>query len=170
MLRDGNSVPAVFNSESQAASFIRAARAKETVVHADEAARWDDLHERFEIKGSNHQTAYSLDGTGTLMAADRFFRLRRVGIGVRDPVAGSCVLRSAQDSSRRQDDRSVSHDAAQIIRIAAPALRYATTGVALAPVAARRRVIRRTRSATPANAADLAVDIRIFLIEKILRS
>jgi hypothetical protein len=34
--RDGNSIPAVFNSESQAASFIRARIAEGTVVHADE--------------------------------------------------------------------------------------------------------------------------------------
>jgi ISXO2-like transposase domain len=39
--RGGNSVPAVFNSESQAASFIRARIAKGTVVHADEAGSWD---------------------------------------------------------------------------------------------------------------------------------
>jgi len=36
--RGGNSVPAVFNSESQAASFIRARIAKRTIVHADEAS------------------------------------------------------------------------------------------------------------------------------------
>ena len=35
--RSGNSVPAVFHSESQAAAFIRARIAKGTVVHADEA-------------------------------------------------------------------------------------------------------------------------------------
>lgn len=36
--RGGNSVPAVFDSESQAASFIRARIVKGTTVHADEAA------------------------------------------------------------------------------------------------------------------------------------
>ncbi|WP_176937299.1 transposase [Bradyrhizobium brasilense] len=39
--RGGNSVPAVFGSESQAAAF-RARIAKGTVVHADEAASWED--------------------------------------------------------------------------------------------------------------------------------
>jgi hypothetical protein len=39
--RDGNSVPAVFNSESQASSSIRARGAKGSVVHADEAGSWD---------------------------------------------------------------------------------------------------------------------------------
>jgi hypothetical protein len=75
--RGGNPVPAVFNSESQAALFIRAGIAKETVVHADEAASWDNLHERFEVKGINHQEAYSLDGACTNMAEEYFSRLRR---------------------------------------------------------------------------------------------
>jgi hypothetical protein len=39
--RGGNSVPAVFNTESAAASFIRARIAKGTKVHADEPASWD---------------------------------------------------------------------------------------------------------------------------------
>lgn len=68
--RGGNSVPAVFNSESQAASFIRARIAKGTTVHADEAAAWDHLHERFEVKRINHQEAYSLDGACTNMAEE----------------------------------------------------------------------------------------------------
>ncbi len=66
--RGGNSVPAVFNSEGQAASFIRTRIAKGTVVHADEAACWDNLDERFEIERINHQKAYSLDGACTDMA------------------------------------------------------------------------------------------------------
>jgi hypothetical protein len=41
--RGGNSVPAVFNTESQAAAFIRSRVAKGTVVHADEAGSWDGL-------------------------------------------------------------------------------------------------------------------------------
>ena len=39
-------------------------------MHADEAASWDNLHERFEIKRINHQEAYSLDGACTNMAEE----------------------------------------------------------------------------------------------------
>ena len=63
--RGGNSVPSVFNTESQAASFIRARIAKVAIVNADEAASWDGLHERFEMKRINHQEAYNLDGACT---------------------------------------------------------------------------------------------------------
>ncbi|QIG99644.1 MULTISPECIES: transposase [unclassified Bradyrhizobium] len=57
--RGNNSAPAVFGSESEAAAFIRGRIAKGTVVHGDEAASWDELHERFEMKRINHQEAYS---------------------------------------------------------------------------------------------------------------
>jgi hypothetical protein len=72
--RDGNSVPAVFGSESQASAFIRARVTKGTVVHADEAGSWDSLHERFEMKRINHQEAYSLDGACNNMAEEYFSR------------------------------------------------------------------------------------------------
>ena len=48
--RGGNSVPAVFNTESQAAPSVAALPRPR--FHADEAASWGNLHERFEIKKS----------------------------------------------------------------------------------------------------------------------
>src|SRR3546814_4240211 len=41
--RGGNSVPAVFNSESAASTFIKSRIAEGTTVHADEAGSWDNL-------------------------------------------------------------------------------------------------------------------------------
>ena len=107
--RGGNSVPAVFNTESQAASFIRARIAKGTVVRADDAGSWDNLHERFEIKRINHQEAYSLDGACTNMAEEYFSRLRRAEIGIH--IAGADLLRYAQESSWREDNRRVPNGA-----------------------------------------------------------
>jgi hypothetical protein len=98
--RGGNSVPAVCNTESQAAPFIRGRIAKGTVVHADEAASRDDLHERFEVKRINHQEAYSLDGACTNMAVEYFSRLRRSEIGIHHRIAGEYLLRCAQESRR----------------------------------------------------------------------
>jgi ISXO2-like transposase domain len=120
--RGGNSVPAVFNSESQAASFIRGRIAKGTVVHADEAASWDNLHERFAVKRINHQEAYSLDGACTNMAEEYFSRLRRAEIGIYHHIAGAYLLRYAQESSWREDNRRVSNGD-QVNRIAALALK-----------------------------------------------
>lgn len=96
--RDGNSVPAVFNSKSQAASFGRASCTNGMVVHADEAT-WDQSHERFEIKRINRQAAQCLDGARADMATESFSCFRRAEAG---DVAGSHFLRYAKESSRRE--------------------------------------------------------------------
>jgi transposase-like protein len=120
--RGGNSVPAVFSSESRAAAFIRSRIAKGTTVHADEAAAWDHLHERFEVKRINHQEAYSLDGACTNWAEEYFSRLRRGEIGIHHHIAGPYLLRYAQESSWREDNRRVSNGD-QVNRIAALAMK-----------------------------------------------
>jgi transposase-like protein len=120
--RGGNSVPAVFNSESRAAAFIRARIAKGTTVHADEASAWDHLHARFEVKRINHQEAYSLDGACTNQAEEYFSRLRRAEIGIHHHIAGAYLLRYAQESSWREDNRRVSNGD-QVSRIATLALK-----------------------------------------------
>ena len=103
------SVPASFNSESQAASFIRARTAKGTVVHVGEAAAWDNSHERLEIKGIDHQAAHSLDGACTNMVEEYFSRLRRAEIGIQHHGAGAYHLRYAQECSWREDYHRVSN-------------------------------------------------------------
>jgi len=101
--RGGNSVPAVFSSKSQAASFIRSRIANGTDLHADEAASRTDLHEHVETKRINHQEAYSLDGACAGMAEEYVSRLRHAGIRIH-PVAGACHPRYRQESSSREDN------------------------------------------------------------------
>ena len=120
--RGGNSVPAVFGTESQAASFIRARIAKGTKVHADESGAWDGLHERFEMKRINHQEAYSFDGACTNQAEEYFSRLRRAEVGIHHHIAGAYLLRYAQESSWREDNRRVSNGD-QVSRVAALAMK-----------------------------------------------
>ena len=116
--RGGNSVPAVFGTESQAVAFIRARVAKGTVLNADEASAWNGLHERFEVKRINHQETCSLDGACTNWAEEYFSRLRRAEIGIHHHSAGAYLLRSAQESSWREDNRRVSN-VDQMSRVAA---------------------------------------------------
>ena len=94
--RGGSSIPAVFHSESQASAFIRAPIAMGTVVHADEAGSWDNLHERFEVKRVTHQEANSLDGACTNWAEEYFSRLRRAEVGIHHHIAGAYILHYAQ--------------------------------------------------------------------------
>ena len=76
-------------------------------MHADEAASWDNLHERFEIKRINHQEAYSLDGACTNMAEEYFSRPRHTEIDIHHLIAGSYLLRYAQESSKYEHKRRV---------------------------------------------------------------
>lgn len=107
--RDGNTLPAVFRSESQALSFIRSRIAKGTVVHADESPSWNDLHARFEMKRVNHQEAYSVDGACTNWAEEFFSRMRRAEIGHHHHISGAYLLRFAQEAAWREDNRRLSN-------------------------------------------------------------
>ena len=102
--RRGIGVPAVFNSEAEATAFIARRVRKGTVVHADEAPSWNDLHGRFEMKRINHTQAYSADGACTNRAEEFFSRMRRAEIGHHHHVSGVYLLRYAQGShlARRQ--------------------------------------------------------------------
>jgi transposase-like protein len=119
--RGGNSVPAVFRSEGQALSFVRARIAKGTVVNADEGNAWNDLHGQFEMRRVNHELAYSFAGACTNMAEEYFSRLRRAEIGHHHNIAGAYLLRYAQEASWREDHRR-SSNGDQVNRIAALAL------------------------------------------------
>jgi transposase-like protein len=120
--RGGASVPTVFGTESQAASFIRARIAKGTTVHADESGAWDGLRDRYEMKGINHQEAYSFDGACTNQAEEYFSRLRRAEIGIHHHTAGAYLLRYAQESSWREGNRRQSNGE-QVTRVAALAMK-----------------------------------------------
>ncbi len=119
--RNGNTLPAVFKSETAALSFIRSRVAKGTVIHADESSAWNDLHARFEMKRINHQEAYSADGACTNGAEQFFSRMRRAEIGHHHHISGAYLLRYAQEASWREDHRRTSNGE-QVNRIAHLAL------------------------------------------------
>ena len=108
--RGGNPVPAVFHSERQAFAFIRSRIAKGglwcTPMRPDHG---DNLHERFEVKRINHQEASSLDGACTDQGEEYFSRLRRAEICIHPHIAGTYLLRYAQENYRGEDNRRVSH-------------------------------------------------------------
>ena len=107
--RNGNSVPAVFRSEGSALSWIKKRIQPGTIVNADEGAAWDELNKRYEMKRINHQEAYSDDGACTNWAEEFFSRLRRAEIGHHHHIAGTYLLRYAQESSWREDNRRVAN-------------------------------------------------------------
>jgi transposase-like protein len=120
--RNGNSLPAVFGTEGAALAWIKSRVADGTVVHADEAAAWNGLHSRFEMKRINHQEAYSADGACTNMAEEYFSRLRRAEIGHHHHIAGVYLLRYAQEAAWREDNRR-NTNGEQVQRLAGNALK-----------------------------------------------
>jgi hypothetical protein len=105
--RNGNSLPAVFKSESAALTWIKTRINSGTVVNADEAASWDALSSKYEMRRINHQEAYSDGEACTNLAESYFSRLRRGEMGHFHHVSGPYLLRYAQESAWREDARRV---------------------------------------------------------------
>ncbi len=120
--RDGQTLPAVFRSEGEALSFIRNRVAPGTELMADESAAWNDLHGRYAMKRINHQEAYSLAGACTNGAEEFFSRMRRAEIGHHHHIAGTYLIRYAQEASWREDHRRVDNGR-QVQSIAALAMK-----------------------------------------------
>jgi hypothetical protein len=106
----GRTLPAVFKSESAALSFIVSRVAPETRIVADEAPSWNDLHGRFNVSRIDHSKLYS-DGSGVYSnGAEEFFsRMRRAEIGHHHHIAGTYLVRYAQESAWREDHRRVAN-------------------------------------------------------------
>lgn len=62
-------------------AFLRAHVAKGTILNADEAGSWEELHKRYEVRRINHEDAYSMDGACTNWAEKFFSCMRRAEIG-----------------------------------------------------------------------------------------
>jgi len=119
--RSGRSVPAVFKAEGAALTWIKSRVLDGTTLNADEAPSWNGLHGHFEMHRINHQEAYSLNGVCTNWAESYFSRLRRAELGHHHHVAGAYLLRYAQESSWREDNRRVANGE-QVRRITGLAL------------------------------------------------
>lgn len=120
--RGGKGVPAVFKSEAEATAFITRRVRKGTLLNADEAASWNDLHARFEMKRINHEQAYSDNGACTNWAEEFFSRMRRAEIGHHHHLSGAYLLRYAQEATWREDNRRVDNGT-QVEQLAALALK-----------------------------------------------
>lgn len=119
--RNGNSVPAVFKSEGAALAWIKSRLQPGTIVNADEAAGWDNLNARFEMKRINHSECYSDGEACTNQAESYFSRIRRAEMGHHHHISGPYLLRYAQESAWREDARRVDNGA-QVRRVTQLAL------------------------------------------------
>lgn len=103
--RNGRTLPFVFNREDQAVPTIRARAVDGTVVYADEAAGWDELHASYETRRINHSIAFMDEGVCTNQAESYFSRLRRAEIGQHHHVSGRYLYAYAGEMAWREDYR-----------------------------------------------------------------
>lgn len=106
---DGETATHVAESEAAGVPFVLATVQPGTIVHADEASHWDQLHARFLTKRINHSEAYSADGACTNAAESFFSRLRRAEIGTHHHIAGPYLAGYAAEMAWREDNRRVSN-------------------------------------------------------------
>jgi transposase-like protein len=107
--RNGKTLSFVSSTEDAAVPMIKDRVANGSVVHADEATHWDQLHARFETKRINHSLAYSTAEANTNQAESFFSRLRRAEIGIHHHVAGPYLAFYANEMAWREDNRRVSN-------------------------------------------------------------
>jgi len=103
--RGGPTVTAVVKHEAEAVPIIRRCVARGSIIHADEARAWDDLHASFEMKRIDHGQAYSANGACTNQAESYISRLRRAEIGQHHHIAGPHLGLYAGEMPWREDMR-----------------------------------------------------------------
>lgn len=107
--RGGNTTPMVFKSEAEATNWIKRRVDPATILHADEAPAWNNLHARFEVRRVNHEVGFSYDFACTNQAESFFSRLRRAEQGHHHWISGPYLLRYAQEAAWREDNRRKSN-------------------------------------------------------------
>jgi transposase-like protein len=107
--RNGRSLPFVFKAEDASLPAIRDHVAPGTILYADDASHWDQLHAKYLTKRINHSEAYS-DGQACTNQAESFFsRIRRAEIGTHHHIAGPYLAAYADEMSWREDNRRTSN-------------------------------------------------------------
>jgi hypothetical protein len=87
----------------EAVPIIRRRVAKGSIIHADEARAWNDLHASFEMKRVNPHMANSKDGAGTNQALSYYSRLARAEIGQHHHIARPHLGQCASEMAWRED-------------------------------------------------------------------
>lgn len=107
--RDGKTIPMVVKHEADAVDEIAKRVEPQSIVFADEAVVWDELHARFEMKRINHSVAFSDEGACTNQAESYFSRLRRSELGVHHHFSAQYLHQYAGEMAWREDRRRVSN-------------------------------------------------------------
>ena len=109
--RQGRTATAVFKNEAASVDHVAARIADGSIVHADEATVWDELHGHYAMKRVNHSVAFRDEGACTNQAESYFSRLRRAEIGTHHHISGRYLAAYAAEMGWREDMRRESNGA-----------------------------------------------------------
>ena len=94
-----------------------------SILYADEAKHYDNLHAVFDMKRIDHSKSYAEEEISTNQAESFFSRLRRAEIGTHHHIAGRYLGAYAGEYSWREDNRRLSNGE-QFLTIAAAGLHH----------------------------------------------
>jgi transposase-like protein len=107
--RKGKTLTFVSRSESAAVPGIKQQIESGSIVYADEATAWDELHAHYDTKRINHSESYANGKTSTNQAESFFSRLRRAEVGTHHHIAGPYLELYADEMAWREDNRQISN-------------------------------------------------------------
>ena len=108
--RGGLSTVGIFKTEGQSKPWLKSVIRKGTIIHADDAAGWNGLRDKYQMFRIDHTNGgYSIDGACTNLAESFFSRLRRLELGAHHHIEGAYLIRYARESGWREDNRQKSN-------------------------------------------------------------
>ena len=103
--RKGRTLPFVCLTEGEGVALAIKHVSRLAVMHADEAAHWDRLHDAWQVGRVNHSEGYSIDGACTNQAESYFSRLRRMVTGQHHGVSAKYLYQYANEAAWKEDHR-----------------------------------------------------------------
>ena len=107
--RGGNVKTFVTQTEDASLPALRARIMEGSIVYADEASHWDQLHAKYDTRRINHSKSYSSEDACTNLAESFFSRLRRCERGIHHHISGTHLGAYAAEMAWRENNSRISN-------------------------------------------------------------
>lgn len=107
--RRGRTLPFVVKHEGEGVELAKRYVSRMAVMHADEAAHWDPLHDGWQVGRINHSEAYATAESCTNQVESYFSRLRRMIRGQHHHVSARYLGQYANHAAWLEDNRRLSN-------------------------------------------------------------
>ena len=103
--RQGRTVTFVTNTEAEGVDIAARIVSRKSVIYADEAGHWDNLHASYIMGRINHSESYSDNGANTNAVESYFSRLRRMVTGQHHGVSPKYLHQYSAHAAWLEDHR-----------------------------------------------------------------